>query len=142
MQKRIDVDSKVDNMIVENKDNYKSFTAVSVQMSLHKCIKELKVKKATVILKVKFYSLEQEKMQDYLVVNALMLEIISLKNIFTIEWGQIYPNLLKYNSKSMYYFKAYKRAVKYILDVQLFIYDTQQELCRYAGRFLIKTPAK
>lgn len=42
----------------------------------------------------------------------------------------------------MHHFKTYKRAIKYILDVQLFTYSTQQEQCRYAGHFLIGTSAE
>lgn len=81
----MNVDSKVDCVIVKNKDNCRGSAAVSVWAGLHKRIKVLEAKKATVTLEAKLCSLEEDKVHDYCVANVTMLEITSLKDILVIE---------------------------------------------------------
>lgn len=126
-QKCMNIDSKVDSVIIENKDNCKNSVAILIQAGLHKRIKVLEAKKTIMFLEIKLFSLEEKKVHSYCVVNTFMPKIISFKDIFVIEQGQICLNSPKYGGKSMRYFIAYKRVVKYILDVQPFTYSFQQE---------------
>ena len=129
----MNIDSKVDAIVVDHEDNCKALIAASVQDKLNKRIKVLEAKKAQVTLKAKFYSLKQERAQRYLEANASMDGVTSLKDILAIERGRICPDFSKYSGKSMRHYKAYKCAIEYTFGEHLFMYYTNKKKCTYAG---------
>ena len=138
----MDIDSKVDTIVVDHKDNHRAWVAASVQSKLNECIKVLEAKKAQVTLEAKLCSLEQEQMHGYLEVNVSIGSVTSLKDILAIGHGQVCLDSLKYSDKSMKYYKSYKHSIKYMLEERQFMYCTNKEKCTYARQFLTGIPAE
>ena len=141
-QERMDIDNKIDTIIVDHENDCRASIAASVRDKLNKCIKVLEAKKAQVTLEVKLCSLEQERVQGYLEVNTSMGSVTSLKDILAIERDWVCPDPPKYGGKSMRHYKAYKRAVEYTLREHPFTYRMNKEKCTYAGWFLTGIPAE
>ena len=59
-QKYIDIDSKVNAIVVDHENNFKALVTALVQNKLNECIKVLEAEKAQVTLKAELCSLEQE----------------------------------------------------------------------------------
>lgn len=57
-QKRIDIDSKVDAIVVDHEDNCRALVATLVWNKLHECIKIFEAKKAQITFEAKLRSLE------------------------------------------------------------------------------------
>ena len=57
----MDIDSKVDAIVVDYKDNHRALVAALVWDKLNKRIKVLEAEKAQVILEAKLCSFEQER---------------------------------------------------------------------------------
>ncbi|MCJ1268486.1 hypothetical protein MMC22_008374 [Lobaria immixta] len=117
-QKCIDIDSKVDAIIVDYENNCKALVAALVQNKLNERIKVLEAKKAQVTFEAKLCSLKQESVQGYLKANIFM------------------GDPPKYNGKSMRHYKVYKYAVEYMFGERLFTYCTNKKKCTYTGQFL------
>ena len=132
-QKRMNIDSEVDAIVIDHKDNCRALIAALVRDKLNECIKVLEAEKAQVTLEAKLCSLEQEWAQEYLETNASIGGVTSLKDIFAIEHDQVCPNPLKYSGKSMRHYKTYKRAIEYTVGEYPFTYRTNKENCMYAG---------
>ena len=141
-QECIDIDSKVDTIVVDHEDNCRALVAALMQDKLNERIKVLEAKKAQVTLEAKLCSLELERAQGYLKANASIGSVTSLKNILVIEHGRVCPDSPKYNGKSIRHYKAYKRTVKYMLGECPFTYCMNKEKCTYARQFLTEIPAK
>ena len=107
-QKHIDIDSKVDAIVVDHEDNCRALVAALVWNKLNECIKMLEAKKAQVTLEAKLCNFEQEQAQGYLKANASMGDVIILKDILAIERGQVCLDLSKYGGKSTRHYKIYK----------------------------------
>ena len=138
----MDIDSKLDAIVVDYEDNCRALVAASVRDKLNERIKVLEAKKTQITFEAKLCSLEQERAQEYLEANASMGSVTSLKNILAIEYSQVCPDPSKYNGKSMRHYKAYKRAVEYTLGERPFTYCTNKKKCTYAGQFLMGISAK
>ena len=141
-QERMDINSKVDAIVVNHENNRRASVAALVEDKLNERIKVLEAKKAQVTFEAKLCSLKQEQARGYLKVNASMGNMTSLKDILAIKHGRVCPDPPKYSSKSIRHYKAYKRAVEYTLGECLFMYCTNKEKCIYTRQFLIEIPAE
>ena len=139
---RINIDSKVDAIIVDYEDNHRASVATLVRDKLNKRIKVLEAEKVQITLEVKLHSLEQERAQEYLKANVSMSNVTSFKDILAIEHGRVSLDPPKYSGKSMRHHKAYKRTIEYTLREHSFTNHTNKKNCTYTGQFLMRILAK
>ena len=141
-QECINIDSKVDAIVVNHEDNHRALVVTLVWEKLNECIKMLEAKKAQITLEAKLCSLKQKWAQEYLEVNASMGGVISLKDIFAIEHVQVCLDSPKYSGKSMRHYKAYKRIVEYTFEEHPFMYCMNKEKCMYVRQFFTEILAE